>query len=203
MLTILKNPKKILFISGAAVVLFIVAFVVMRKAGMLLLVDDPLSSSLDLIVTFAGDKNRVDYSSELMVKYPGAHWLLSDFKNGYIHYITRKGFDRTRITVVDTCASTISEVRSLFEFLNTEQQKRPRNMKVGLVSSPYHMRRIKLMVKSRKRLKNVSFSYHPVPLEMYNVSKPMYKRWWRHKNISEAVISEYQKILYFYIFDNK
>ncbi len=82
MLTILKNSKKILIISGQRLYFSIVAFVAIRKAGMLLLVDDPLSSSLDLIVTFAGDKNRSGLFSELMVKYPEAHWLLSDFKDG-------------------------------------------------------------------------------------------------------------------------
>lgn len=203
MLTIINNYKKFLIISGAAVVLVIVAFVAIRKAGMWLLVDDSLSPGIELVFTFAGDKNRVDYSSELMMKYPEAQWLLSDFKNGYINYVSKKGFDLSRVTVIDTCVSTLSEVQCLFGYLMEQQKQNSQKMSVGLVSSPYHMRRIKLMVKSQARLKDVSFSYHPVPLEMYNYSKTMYKRWWRHKNISEAVISEYQKILYFYIFDNK
>lgn len=203
MLTTINKYKKFLFISGAAVVLVIVASVAIRKAGVWLLVDDTLSPGLDLVFTFAGDKNRVDFSSELIIKYPEAHWLLSDFKNGYINYISKKGFDLSRVTVVDTCVSTISEVKCLFGYLKDLQKKNSHKISVGLVSSPYHMRRIKLMVKSQTRMRNVSFSYHPVPLKMYNVSKLMYERWWRHKNTSEVVILEYQKILYFYLFDNK
>lgn len=203
MLTIINKFKKLLIISGAAVVLVILASVAIRKAGVWLLVKDPLPDKVDVVFTFAGDRNRVDYSSEFMIKYSDSHWLLSDFKNGYINYISKKGFDLSRVTVVDTCVSTISEVKCLFGYLKEQQIKYSQKISVGLVSSPYHMRRIKLMVKSQARMKNVSFSYHPVPMNMYNASKLMYERWWRHKNTSEVVILEYQKILYFYLFDNK
>lgn len=203
MLIFLKKYKKIQIILGLTVVLVVLGFVAIREAGVWLLVKDPLPDKVDIVFTFAGERYRVDYSSELMMKYPNAHWVLSDFKDGYYHYIKKKNFDVSRVTVVDTCASTIYEVKSLFGYLEGQQNLYPDGITVGLVSGPYHMRRIQLMVKSRTRLKDVRFVYLPVPLKSYNTSDEMYKRWWDYSDISSVVFSELPKILYFYLFDNK
>jgi hypothetical protein len=203
MLDHIKKRKKILVISSTTIVLVVLAFVAIREAGVWLLVKDPLPEKVDVIFTFAGERHRVDYSSELMLKYPHAHWVLSDFKDGYYNYIKKKNFDISRVTVVDTCASTIFEVKALFGYLQEHQKLYPGGITIGLVSGPYHMRRIQLMVQSRSRLNNVKFVYLPVPLESYNTSSEMYKRWWNYQNISSVVFSELPKILYFYLFDNK
>lgn len=203
MLNFFKKLKKIQIVLGLSVVLVILAFVAIREAGVWLLVKDPLPDNVDIVFTFAGERHRVDYSSELMMKYLKAHWVLSDFKDGYYNYIKKKNFDISRVTVVDTCISTIFEVKSLFGYLEDHQNLYPEGITVGLVSGPYHMRRIQLMVKSRSRLNNVKFVYLPVPLKSYNTSDEMYKRWWNYRNISSVVFSELPKILYFYLFDNK
>ncbi len=203
MLTILKKHKKVLVISCTVIVLVIVTFIAIRQAGVWLLVKDPIPDKVDVLFTFAGERHRVDYTSELMMKYPNAHWVLSDFKDGYFNYIKKKNFDISRVTVVDTCISTVYEVRTLIGYLEAHRSRYPEGITVGLVSGPYHMRRIQLMVRSRSRLKNVTFVFLPVPLESYNTSDEMYKRWWNYRNISSVVFSELPKILYFYLFDNK
>jgi uncharacterized SAM-binding protein YcdF (DUF218 family) len=194
---------RLIIVLGVITVTIPLLLLALRGAGVWLLVDDPLPEKVDVIFTFAGEKYRVDYSAKLMIKYPGAHWVLSDFKNGYFNYIRKKEFDISRITLVDTCVSTISEVKCLFGYLREQRGQYPKNLTVGLVSSPYHMRRINLMVKSQGRMNNVKFTYLPVPLEAYNASDEMYKRWWKNKYISEVVFSEFPKILYFYFFNNK
>ncbi|HEX2958629.1 MAG TPA: hypothetical protein VHO70_17465 [Chitinispirillaceae bacterium] len=203
MLTFVNKHKKLLLVSSTVIVLVISAFYAIREAGVWLLVKDPLPDKVDIVFTFAGERYRVDYSSELMMKYPDAHWVLSDFKDGYYHYIKKRNFDISRVTVIDTCASTIFEVKSLFSYLEEHRNLYPNGITAGLVSGPYHMRRIQLMVKSRSRLNNVKFVYLPVPLESYNTSNEMYERWWNYRNISSVVFSELPKIIYFYLFDNK
>jgi hypothetical protein len=197
-----KRIKSIIALVVFALALTILLFAI-RGAGVWLLVDDPLPEDLDVIFTFAGERYRVDYSAELMNKYPGAHWVLSDFENGYFNHIRKKPTDISRITVVDTCVSTISEVKCLFGYLKYHRNQYPEHLNVGLVSSPYHMRRIKLMVKSQSKISNVKFTYLPVPLESYNTSDEMYKKWWNYNNISQVVFSEFPKIVYFYFFNNK
>jgi hypothetical protein len=203
MLNYIKKHKKSFLTLCTTVVLVILVFFAIREAGVWLLVKDPLPEKVDVLFTFAGERHRVDYTSELMLKYPRAHWVLSDFKEGYFNYIKKKKFDISRITVVDTCVSTIYEVKSLLGYLEEHQSFYPDGVTVGLVSGPYHMRRIQLMVKSRSRLNNIRFVYLPVPLKSYNTSDEMYKRWWNYRNISSVVFSELPKILYFYLFDNK
>jgi hypothetical protein len=203
MLIFLKKYRKILIISCTTVVLVVLAFFAIREAGVWLLVKDQLPPKVDILFTFAGERYRVDYSSELMLKYPNAHWVMSDFKDGYYHYIKKKNFDVSRMTVVDTCKSTIFEVKYLFTYLQEHRNLYPDGITVGLVSGPYHMRRIQLMVQSRGRLNDVKFVYLPVPLESYKTSDEMYKKWWNYSNISSVVFSELPKILYFYLFDNK
>jgi uncharacterized SAM-binding protein YcdF (DUF218 family) len=203
MLNNLKKHKKTLVIACAIIVLVVLGFAAVREAGVWLLVKDPLPDKLDIVFTFAGERYRVDYSSELMMKYPDAHWVLSDFKDGYFHYIKKKNFDVSRVTVVDTCVSTIFELKYLLKYLQEQRNLYPDGITVGLVSGPYHMRRIQLMVKSRSKLNNIRFVYLPVPLKSYNTSEKMYKRWWNYSNISAIVFSELPKILYFYLFDNK
>jgi hypothetical protein len=196
-----KWIKSIITLVVSALALTILLFAT-RGAGVWLLVDDPLPEDINVIFTFAGEKYRVDYSAELMIKCPGAHWVLSDFKNGYFSYARKKTTDISRITVVDTCVNTIAEVKCLFGYLREHRNQYPKDMTVGLISSPYHMRRIKLMVKSQAKISNVKFTYLPVPLEAYNNSNEMYKKWWDSKEISDVVFSEFPKILYFYFFNN-
>lgn len=192
--------KKIRIPIGIGCIL-VAFFFGLRSVGVWLLVNNPVPERVDVIFTFAGDRYRVIYSRKLMETFKNAHWLLSDFKDGYATLLRKQDFNMSRVTIVDTCVNTISEVKALFHYLESNATVLPPEPVVALVSSPYHMRRIQLMVAQQQKVKNVTFSYLPVPLEQYNASRDMYRHWWKYSGISNVVFSELPKIVYFFFFN--
>jgi uncharacterized SAM-binding protein YcdF (DUF218 family) len=184
----------------AIIAAIIIAFF---NVGSWLLVEDNEPESLDLIFSFSGERVRNTYARELMGKYASAHWLMSDYKNGYNRILRKSNFDENRFSFVDTCSNTLAEVSALYDWIGQNKNTRfSKNNKVsiGLISSPYHMRRIKMMVDKRFGKKNVfTFHYLPVPLYRYKWTKEQYRYWWRFSGVSDNVISEIQKIVYFFL----
>lgn len=183
--------------------LVLVVFIVLRNAGTYLLVKNPLPEELDLIFTFAGENARNHYTEELLRQFPGTHWLLSDYKDGYVRILRRENFDMSRVTIIDTCKNTFSEVLALREFLRLSGKnllrEHRKSLQVGLVSGPYHMRRIKMMTKKAIKSSEIDFYYLPVPLDKYNWTSTMFKTWW-NSPVYEVVSSEILKIIYFKLF---
>ena len=166
---------------------------------------DVLPDRIDLIVTFAGDSRRVDYSRELMERYPDAHWFLSDYRNGYGRLLRKDGYDMRRVTIVDTCTNTLSEVRAVAGWIAdgvpvppaTDDTGKSRTLVVGLVSSPYHMRRIDLMAHRYLGDRHIGYVLLPVPFGNYRWEKKTFRYWWRNKFITSLTITELVKIGYF------
>jgi len=180
--------------------LFIVlCFFLLSNMGRWLVISDPIPEDLDIIVTFAGERERVAYSRELSAKFPKSFWILSDYKNGYSRLLRKSNFDMSRVHIVDTCQNTVSEIDAVKKWIKNNQQKfkGKSQISIGLVSSPYHMRRIQLIVKNQFKNDIYRFYYLPVPLERYNWTAKMFKYWWSTGSVSRAVISEFQKIIYF------
>lgn len=167
--------------------------------GRWLVISDPIPENLDLIVTFAGERERVAYSRELSTKFPKSFWILSDYKDGYSRLLRKSNFNMSRVHIVDTCQNTVSEIDAVKKWIRNNQQKfkDKSQISIGLVSSPYHMRRIQLIVKNQLKNDSYRFHYLPVPLERYNWTNKMLTYWWRTGSVSRAVISEFQKIIYF------
>ncbi|MDG5814124.1 ElyC/SanA/YdcF family protein [Chitinispirillales bacterium ANBcel5] len=199
---IIATPK---LLKSSLVVVFttLVALLFLARAGVWLLVSDQVPARLDTVFTFAGEAARVRYSRELVEKNVRAHWLLSDYEDGYARLLKLDGFTMDRVTAVDTCTNTYSEVRALQSFLNTSTwlgiRQPPNPLKVGLVSSPYHMRRIKIMIERTINDDSIEFYYLPVPLERYSLDAEMYREWWRYENVGSTVILELMKIFYFWL----
>ncbi len=183
--------------------LVLATIMLLRNAGTYLLVNDPLPEELDLIFTFAGENARNHYSEELLKQFPETHWLLSDYKDGYVRILRRDSFDMSRVTVVDTCKNTFSEVLALKEYLHLSGKnllkERRKSLQIGLVSGPYHMRRIKMMTKKAIKSNEIDLYYLPVPLDKYNWTSTMFKTWW-NSPVYEVVSSEILKIIYFKLF---
>jgi hypothetical protein len=204
-------------ITGA--LLLAVAVFIFFTVGPWLVVSDPLPRRLDIIFTFAGANERMTYSRELMKQNEGAHWVLSDFHHFYSRILSRNGFDMTRVSIVDTAANTLSEVNGLSDWLRSEE-KAGRKTKVrdtahsparqivsepitiGLVSSPYHMRRISFMVDDvfRKNGKEFRFCYLPVPFDKFSWTRRDLRTWWRSKTLRAYVGSEVGKLLMYWLF---
>jgi len=192
--------RKIFVISGSIVLtLILLSAIAFIRAGTWLIVADPLPGKVDVVFTFAGESARVNYSKEVMSRISSAHWVLSDYKNGHARILRNEGFDMDRVSVIDTCTSTYAEVSALSRWINDNKQKDGnKDLSVALVSSPYHMRRIKFMVGRIFHNSALHFYYIPVPLDRYNWNKKMFGTWWRSKPLRGIVKMEIEKIIYFW-----
>lgn len=197
--------NKLKFSSPSTIILafstlfIVLCFFLLLNLGRWLLIYDPIPENLDLIVTFAGEQQRVAYSRELSMKFPQSCWILSDYKNGYSRLLRKSNFNMSRVHIVDTCQNTVSEIDAVAKWIKDNQQRfiGKSRISIGLVSSPYHMRRIQLIVKKQFKKHDFRFHYLPVPLERYKWTTKMFKYWWSTGTVSRAVISEFQKIIYF------
>jgi uncharacterized SAM-binding protein YcdF (DUF218 family) len=199
---IFANRPLTWLILGFLCLLLTFTFVVFRL-GDWLTPSDPLPGSLDLIVTFAGENVRVEYSKELMSRYPEAHWLLSDYKNGYGRILQKNNYDMQRVTVVDTCKNTLSEINAAAAWISDSNRnsvagnEAKRRLSVGLVSSPYHMRRIDLMARRYLSRLGIRYALLPVPLKKYQWGEKTFRYWWRSQLITSITMLELIKIGYF------
>jgi len=166
-----KYAKRTLLLL-VLIVIVTAAILLFRNAGVYLLVNDPLPGKLDLLFTFAGENARNRYSEELLKQYSDAHWLLSDYKDGYVRILRRDSFDMSRVTIVDTCKNTFSEVLALKTYLENPKDNILRDhqkpLHIGLISGPYHMRRIQLMTKKAITSDSINIYYLPVAFDKYN-----------------------------------
>ncbi|MBN1575795.1 MAG: YdcF family protein [Chitinispirillaceae bacterium] len=190
-------------IAGFAGVL-LVLFILFCHVGNWLVAADAPPAHLDVICTFAGDSRRVVYSKELMLRYPDAHWVLSDYKDGHGRLLQKSDFDMRRVTIIDTCKSTISEINALRQWVDRRRpvERSPTSgkkatLRVGLVSSPYHMRRIRIMAGRRLNRADVRCYLLPVPLEEYRWNRDTFRYWWRSNVATSITILELLKIGYF------
>ncbi|MCU0608821.1 MAG: YdcF family protein [Chitinispirillaceae bacterium] len=174
------------------------ALVVALRAGVWFAKADPVPPEADVIFTFAGENARLTYSRELMARFPRAHWVLSDYHHFYTRILSREDYDMSRVSTLDSCPDTYQEVRGLARWL-TDSAAMGRRV-IVLVSSPYHMRRIELMVQNVFGKTPYDFYFCPVPIERYNLIREDLRFWWRSKLLREKVWSEFQKILVFWFF---
>lgn len=190
------------FVAGFLCVTLAV-FVAFRQLGVWLIAADPPPARLDVIFTFASESQRVDYSKKLVMQYDKAHWLLSDYKNGHGRLLQKSDFDMRRVTIIDTCKNTLSEINALREWLVGYRTglvavgRDAPTLDIGLVSSPYHMRRIKIM--ASRHLGNPHLRIHllPVPLDAYSWTRDTFRYWWRSNYITSVSLLELVKIGYF------
>jgi uncharacterized SAM-binding protein YcdF (DUF218 family) len=176
------------------------ALLVLRGLGTWLIAADPVPERLDVVCTFAGESYRVNYSKQLVLRFPDAHWLLSDYKNGHSRLLQRSDFDMRRVTVIDTCKNTRSEINALRGWIAAYRASPgagTRPLDIGLVSSPYHMRRIQIMASRYIGNHHVRIHLLPVPLEHYQWDRNTFRYWWRSNYITSVSLLELVKIGYF------
>jgi uncharacterized SAM-binding protein YcdF (DUF218 family) len=188
----------ILFI---AVVL--VGWLAFRNLAVWLVISDPLPQSLDAVFTFAGDVHRINYSKELFKQYPQSKWLISYPSKKIAVPLKRDGFDTSRIVIVDTCKNTTAEVLFITDWVHhavaaDKRFSRARPLSVGLVSTPYHMRRIRMGVSRRGKNDACAYYYLPVPRELYGLTKNDFKTWWKNDQLKSAVWLEFKKFTYYF-----
>ncbi len=183
-----------------------------RHLGMWLVASDPLPPSLDAYFTFASDNERIIYSKHLYKRYPAALWVLSYPRKRILVPLRKAGLDTSRIVVIDTCANTSSEVACIVNWANSalrDSASAPARklaaktkfspgstLRIGLVSSPYHMRRIKVLFSGRRPDTRAEFLFLPVPFWLCGMKKSDYETWWKNKALAPVVWVEVEKIAY-------
>jgi uncharacterized SAM-binding protein YcdF (DUF218 family) len=174
-----------------------------RNLALFLVVSEPLPPSLDAVFTFAGETQRIIYSKELFKQYTRSEWLISYPTKRISIPLGKKGLDTSRIFVVDTCRNTNSEAWYIADWAlrtvnSNSGYSAARPLAIGLVSTPFHMRRIRLEVQRKYKGTACRFFYLPVPYERYGVTKHTYETWWMNKQLRPAVILEFNKFIYYF-----
>jgi uncharacterized SAM-binding protein YcdF (DUF218 family) len=184
---------------AALTLLVIAAAAVFLNLGVWLVVADPVPERLDAIFTFGGENARIAYAETLRQRYPRAVWIISNKgKAAYLARFGRQGLDTSRILFVDTCTNTRTEVEFLKAWIAGTTAGSPAGgaMTVGLVSGPYHMRRISILVKRMMpRSGGCTIAFLPVPYSYYGATRADYRFWWRKPGMRRVVEEEWLKTL--------
>ncbi len=194
--------KKTLFAIIILVAVGISTFA-FRHLAQWLVISDPLPLSIDAIFTFAGETNRLVYSKELYGKYKGAEWLISYPSKKIAIPLRKDGFDTSRIQIVDSCKNTNSEVLFITSWAVDKINKsnkftRQNPLQVGLVSTPFHMRRIRMQIMRKSKNDLVRYYFLPVPYNKCGFTKEDYKMWWKNYVLKSAIILELKKVVYYF-----
>jgi uncharacterized SAM-binding protein YcdF (DUF218 family) len=188
-----------LFIAAAALlpVVFVIGFTACHLGTWMLVSDSP-PSTLDYIFTFGGERAREVYAAEMMKRYPDALWLCSsNRKQQKAMLASCYGMDTSRVVVVDTCSNTHSEAQFLAAWLGD----RPKSIGasspvcVGLISGPYHMRRISLEIRWHAAGADARFCLLPVPLDFYKSTREAYRLWWTDAHLRYLLPFEVRKMV--------
>jgi hypothetical protein len=212
-----KKTKLRLFTLAVFVSLLGVIAGIFSQAGPWLAVSDPIPARIDVIFTFGGENIRVNYSRDLMRRFPQAHWVISDYAHRYARLLERQGVDMSRVTILDTCRYTISEVKGFAYWLKkqsvapqghadgltpADSKNQPalsmRPLHIALVSNPLHMRRIKLIAENNFRDPAIRLHCLPVPAERYGWTRHSISRWWETRTLRTWVCLETAKIITFW-----
>jgi uncharacterized SAM-binding protein YcdF (DUF218 family) len=186
----------VIIVVSSASVFILAGTYAFTHSGNFLLKRDPLPDRLDVIVTFAEEGVRMQYSRELYDRYPASHWIVSYRDFSYIKQYLPRPFDSTRITMVDFCKHTRDEVNFVKKWLDANKgrfscRRRPA---IGFVSCPYHERRICWLAWKAGLTAGYSLFSLPAPLSWYGWPKDFYERWWKYGSARKLVLSEYEKM---------
>ncbi|HUI93318.1 MAG TPA: hypothetical protein VLX68_13810 [Chitinivibrionales bacterium] len=194
--------KSWLVIASAAVAAAVAAYAYCNLA-LWLVVSDPLPPSLDAVFTFAGETARIIYSKELFSRYPRSQWLISYPSKKIAGPLGKKGLDTSRIYIVDTCRNTNSEAWYIAGWAKSKiadggDYSAARPLAIGLVSTPFHMRRIRMEITRKYKGDRCRFYYLPVPYDRYGVTRHTYQTWWMYGPLRRAAFLEFQKFIYYF-----
>jgi hypothetical protein len=162
-------------------------------AGMNLLHSSSIPSDIDVVVTFAPIEIRYEYSRELREEYD-SHWIIGDPG----HLVSRKAIigeaDYNNATLITDSYSTYSEIVEIRKILDNISIAE-NNISIALVSSHFHMRRIKMLTERYLNSANFNIHYLPVPDDMYEpyLKSSAYESWWKHKDLQ---IEAFKNLLY-------
>lgn len=212
MINILKKKKIVLISTFCTILITIISVYMFQHLGTWLLVKDPIPGKLDIVFSFSGNVQRENYAIELLKLNPRALWIISAnhiyrcgiTRDKYFSALSEKGIDTSRVVYVDTCSSTWSELSFFNNWLHARYNYSDQ-LWIGLVSCPYHMRRIQLLTRRELAKNSFSFYFLPVPFSFYehdeqHLSYILFKNWWNHKMARMFVLDETKKYVFYFLF---
>jgi len=172
--------------------------------GKWLIVSDSPADPVNVLFTFAGENTRITYSKHLFRKNSDALWIISYPSSKIKAALSRDNLDTSRICIIDTCTDTKAEVACIIQWQHSHgrllmSRSAPgRTPVIGLVSSWYHMRRIKLLLESQANSEPYAVRFFPVQQNDSATGKPE-NIWWKNETTRNIVVSEWGKIIFIHI----
>lgn len=166
---------------------------VLTGLGQFLVVQEADLQPADVIHVLGGGYDRLDYALVLYRQGYAPRLFVTGDDDAVIYkkYLVAKGAAPADL-VPDTswATTTYEEALELKQFLAGE----PAVRSVIVVSSPYHMRRVKWTFEQVLQ-DQVALQFAPVPLE----PDPEQREWWRDAGMRNSVVKEYVKLGYYYV----
>jgi hypothetical protein len=178
-------------------ILIILILLIIPLLDNFLYLKDDIPENIDVLFTFSGDPERIRYSNDIFIKYNTDFWLLSFSNEISLNSIFDNNDFSNNISIVDTCKNTYSEIISLNQYLMNKFKSDQQPVRIVLVSSYFHLKRIKLLVNRLIKTQNYYFYYIPVPYDRYQ-NKFNKNYWFIDKHYRNSIIKETIKYIYYY-----
>lgn len=186
----------------SAVASLLLSATLVRRAGTWLVVEDPVPPHLDAIFTFSGEGIRTHYTEvALLPLFPRATWFLGQSGHAFLARPSAGSRPGARTFLTDA-SSTREEVCLLRAWIERQPtDERPRPLDIGLVSGPYHMRRVATLAREilghpeGSESLDVRLHLLPVPQDSYPLGARDYRHWWRERHLRRLVPREIRNVL--------
>jgi len=175
-------------------VLTVVAVLVLN-APRILAASDHEPGRIDYICVYAGESPRNARAIELAGSHPGAVVLVNGGQEAVWRKLAREGkVDSARVRLLEKSEDTADEARAFARFFAGLRDSGGQKPSVVMVSSAFHLRRIRFLVR-RERVggKVGALAFVASPSRHYDLGHAG-RRWWKDKNVRKVVISEYIKL---------
>lgn len=197
-----------------SIISIVIVFYLISNSINLLYVNDEIDKDPDFVCVYALDYRRIEKAAELLKKYPNSIGLFSSPTGKYIDKIFKYGVsDSSRVVIINGCQNTFDEVnifndyifkrdeisdRIVFEGSKWNNQKiiKDKELNIAMVSSPFHMRRIKIISDMCFRNENANIYYVSADVEKFYFEN--YSKLWRPE--FRQVIFEFFKIVNYFVF---
>jgi uncharacterized SAM-binding protein YcdF (DUF218 family) len=188
-----------LLVVGIVLLAMMYEFWLSLIGGFLIVADTPQTA--DAIIPLAGDRERMDAAAAMFKEGAGQRIVLTDMyvadPNPYISYIqsvTQQTIDqgvppKAIIVASGTATSTYSEVQNIRRFVLEQGWS-----SITVVTSPYHTRRTRMMLREAFGDTAVTLCVLPVPDHWYSA-----ETWWRSERGRELTATEYVKIAFYLV----
>lgn len=195
----LLNKKKIL-ITSLLLLFAIGVYKAFIGLGSWFYFSESLPVKVNIVFSFNGGHFRRDHAFQICQskEWDKPLWLMSctSVAEGE-WYFTKNKTSYKNVIYIDSCKSTIEEVKKLRMWLTENNIQEGVN--IICVSGPFHLRRVKFLIARVLTDNKYQFHYNAVPIELLENKDVDLKRWWQYENIRKKIIDESIKTLFHFL----